>query len=330
MAGNILNTELCSMLGIEYPIMQAGMGYLARSDLAAAVSEAGGLGVIGAASLTPEILREEIGKVKERTENPFAVDILFARMPSGDDSRINEYSDEVNDFIEICFEEDVPVIASGLGNPAQIVPRAHETGKKVIALVGNVKNALRVEAGGVDLIVAQGHDAGGHTGRIGTMSLVPSVIDAVKVPVAAAGGIVDGRGLAAAMMLGAVGVWCGTRFVTTKQAHSHDNYKDKICEINEEGTIVTRAFTGKTCRVIPNEFTDSWIGREDEIEPFPLQGIKVGQDVALSARRDGNTNLGSMPASQGSSMITSVKDAGDVVREMVAQAHEVLARYIRA
>jgi enoyl-[acyl-carrier protein] reductase II len=330
MVTDMLNTELCSMLNIEYPIMQAGMGYLARSDLAAAVSEAGGLGVVGAASLTPDLLREEIRKVQARTDKPFAVDILFAQMPSKDDNRVIQYTDEVNQFIEICFEEKVPVIASGLGNPARIVPRAHEAGVKVIALVGNVKNALRVEAGGVDIIVAQGHDAGGHTGRIGTMSLVPTVVDAVNVPVAAAGGIVGGRGLAAALMLGAVGVWCGTRFVATEESFAHLNYKNKICEINEEGTLVTRAYTGKTCRVIPNKFTDSWMGREDEIEPFPIQGMKIGIDVALSARRDGNTDLGSMPASQGSGMITEVKRAGDVVREMVAEADETLSRYIRA
>lgn len=330
MAHDILHTELCSMLGIEYPVIQAGMGYLARSDLAAAVSAAGGLGVVGAASLTPEQLREEVRKVRERTDKPFAVDILFAQMPAPDDDRVIRYTDEVNQFIEICFEEDVPVIASGLGNPARIVARAHQAGKKVIALVGNVKNALRVEAGGVDIVVAQGHDAGGHTGRIGTMSLVPTVVDAVKVPVVAAGGIVDGRGLAAVLMLGAVGVWCGTRFVTTEESYAHMNYKNKILAINEEGTVVTRAYTGKTCRVIPNKFTDSWIGREKEIEPFPLQSMKIGTDVGLAARRDGNTDLGSMPAGQASALITTVKRAGDVVREMAEEAHGVLSRYIRA
>jgi enoyl-[acyl-carrier protein] reductase II len=330
MAEDILNTELCSMLGIKYPIMQAGMGYLARSELAAAVSEAGGLGVIGAASLTTELLTEEIRKVQAQTDNPFAVDILFAKMPSRKDNLIDGYTDEVNEFIEICFQENVPIIASGLGNPAQIVTRSHEAGKKVIALVGNVKNALRVEAGGVDLVVAQGHDAGGHTGRIGTMSLVPTVVDAVEVPVAAAGGIVDGRGLAASLMLGAIGVWCGTRFVATREAHSHDNYKNKICEINEEGTLVTRAYTGKTCRVIPNRFTDSWEGRDDEIEPFPLQGMKVGFETSVSARREGNTDMGSMPASQGSGMIVDVKSAGDVVQEMVEEAQRILSMVVKA
>ena len=168
-----LKTPICSLLGIEKPIFQAGMGFVARSELAAAVSEAGALGVIGAAFLTLDQLREEIRKTKDMTDKPFGVDILFATYgrPSPD-PRIEEFTDEVRKQIDVVFEEGVPVLASGLGNPAPVVHQAHDLGMKVISLVGNTKNAKRVAAGGVDVIVAQGYDGGGHTGRVGTLSLV--------------------------------------------------------------------------------------------------------------------------------------------------------------
>ncbi|MBI4831812.1 MAG: nitronate monooxygenase [Candidatus Lindowbacteria bacterium] len=251
-----LKTSLCDLLGIEKPIIQAGMGFVARSELAAAVSNAGGLGVIGAAFLSHDQLREEIRKTRELTDKPFGVDILFATYgrPSSD-PRIEEFTDEVRCQIDIVFEERVPVLASGLGNPAPVVPQAHELGIKVIAVVGNTKNAKRVAAGGVDIIAAQGYDGGGHTGRVGTFTLVPAVCDCVKQPVVAAGGVADGRGLVAALAFGAVGVWVGTRFVASKEAVGHMNYKNRIVEIDDEGTTRTRCFTGKPCRVIKNQTT---------------------------------------------------------------------------
>lgn len=324
-----LKTPICDILGIEKPIVQAGMGFVARSELAAAVSDAGGLGVIGAAFLSPDQLREEIRKTRDITDKPFGVDILFATYgrPSSD-PRVEEFTDDVRKQIEIVFEERVPILASGLGNPAPIVPQAHELGIKVISLVGNTKNAKRVAAGGVDVIVAQGYDGGGHTGRIGTFTLVPAVVDCVEQPVLAAGGLADGRGLAAALAMGAVGVWMGTRFVASKEAFAHMNYKNRIAEIDDEGTIRTRCFTGKPCRVIKNRITVEWEGREEEIEPFPIQIVKiseyVGENVYEAARLHGKIDNGPCAAGQSSALIHGVKGAGEIVDDMISEAEHIL------
>ena len=205
---------LCRLLGIRYPICQAGMYQVAYGPLAAAVSNAGGLGVIGSAYMDPARLRDEIRIAKRETDRPFGVDILFAKTAGGG-ATIEAYEREVRAHIEVTFEEDVPVIVSGLGDPAAIVPQAHAAGMKVMALVGTARQAQAVERSGVDAVIASGHEGGGHVGRIGTMVLVPRVVDVVRIPVVAAGGLADGRGLAAALALGAVGVWMGTRFIAT-------------------------------------------------------------------------------------------------------------------
>jgi len=326
-----LKTPVCKLLGIDKPIVQAGMGFVARSELAAAVSKAGALGVIGAAFLSIDQLREEIRKTRDITDKPFGVDILFATYgrPSSD-PRIEEFTDEVRKQIDVVFEEKVPVLASGLGNPAPVVPHAHDLGIKVISLVGNTKNAKRVAAGGVDVIVAQGYDGGGHTGRVGTMSLVPAVVDCVDQPVLAAGGIADGRGLAAALAMGAQGVWMGTRFVAAQEAFAHKNYKNRIAEIDDEGTTRTRCFTGKPCRVIKNRISTEWEDREAEIEPFPLQVLKiceyVGENVYEVARLHGKIELGSCAAGQSSVLINNIKSAGEVVDNVINEAELILTQ----
>lgn len=324
MRGDILYTRLCQMLGIQYPIVQAGMGWVSRAELAAAVSNAGALGFLAGSQLTPDELRDEIRKTKQLTDKPFGVDILFATVPKTGERAAEEFTQVVKDQIEVAFAEGVPVIASGLGNPGPIVPEAHRRGMVVMALVGNVRNAKQVEASGVDIIVAQGHEAGGHTGRITTMVLVPAVVDAAKVPVLAAGGIGDGRGLLAALMLGAQGVWVGTRFVATHEAFSHINYKLRIAQISEEDTVVTRCWTGKPARVIRNRTTDEWEKKPSEILPFPLQWARM-QDVFPLARRDGNTEVGHMAAGQVSGLIREIKSAAEVVEEMMAEARQILA-----
>ena len=324
-----LKTPLCDLLGIEKPIVQAGMGFVARSELAAAVSGAGALGVIGAAFLTLDQLREEIRKTRDMTDKPFAVDILFATYgrPSAD-PRIEEFTDEVRKQIDIVFEERVPVLASGLGNPAPVVPEAHELGIKVISLVGNTKNAKRVAAGGVDIIVAQGYDGGGHTGRVGTFTVVPAVVDCVKQPVLAAGGIADGRGLVAALAMGAIGIWLGTRFVASKEAYAHMNYKNKIAEIDDEGTTRTRCFTGKPCRVIKNKTTAEWEGRDVEVDPFPIQiatiSEYIGENVYEASRLHGRIELGSCAAGQSSALIHEVKGAAEIVDDIIEEAEQIL------
>lgn len=308
-------TELTERLGIRYPIIQAGMGGVAMADLVAAVSNAGGLGILGAAMLTPDALREEIRKVKNLTDKPFGVDLLLAQGWPGQE-----------EMIQVMIEETVPVFASGLGNPAPYAGAMHAAGMTIMAVVGTVPHARRVVEGGTDIVIAQGTEGGGHTGRIATMALVPQVVDAVApTPVVAAGGIADGRGLVAALALGACGVWVGTRFVATREAFGHDNYKRKIVEANEEATIVTRAFTGKDCRVIRNAYAEEWEHRKDEIKPFPLQMMVDGEKMA-AAIGQGNTDLGIMPAGQVCGAIHEVKSAADVVREMIEEADEVLQR----
>jgi len=315
----MFRTALTEMLGIEYPIIQAGMGGVAMAELTAAVSNAGGLGVIGGAMLTADGLREEIRKVKGMTDKPFAVDLLLAEGMPG-----------LAEQIEAVYAEGVPVFASGLGNPAPYVAEMHRRDMKVIAVVGNVKNARRCAEGGADIIVAQGHEGGGHTGRIATLALVPQAVDAVKpLPVVAAGGIADGRGLVAALALGACGIWVGTRFVATHEAFGHLNYKNKIVEGNEEGTVVSKAFTGKPCRVIRNKYADDWLGREDEIKPFPFQLMVDGYKLDAAIGR-GDTEIGFMPAGQISGLIHGLDTAEDVVRAFIAEADEVLAQMAEA
>ncbi len=315
----MFRTALTEMLGIEYPIIQAGMGGVAMADLTAAVSNAGGLGVIGGAMLTATGLREEIRKVKDMTDKPFGVDLLLAEGMPG-----------LAEQMEAVYEEGVPVFASGLGNPGPYAAEMHRRGMKMIAVVGNVRNARRCAEGGADIIVAQGHEGGGHTGRIATLALVPQVVDAVKpVPVVAAGGIGDGRGLVATLALGACGIWVGTRFVATQEAFGHLNYKNKIVESNEEGTIITKAFTGKTCRVIRNKYAEDWLGREDEIKPFPFQLMVDGYKIEAAIGR-GDTEIGFMPAGQISGLIRGLDKAEDVVRAFIEEAEQVLAQMAQA
>ena len=315
---------VCNLLGIAVPVLQAGMYTVAYGRLAAAVSEAGGLGCIGSAYMKPEDLRREIRLVKDTTDRPFGVDILFAEV-KGEDAVSASYTTEVEEHIEVTFEENVPVIVSGLGNPARIVPRARQAGIKIMSLVGTSRQALKVEASGVDAVIASGHEGGGHVGRIGTLPLVAAVVDAVSIPVIAAGGISDGRGLVAALALGAHGVWLGTRFIATEEARAHANYKDKIVAIDEDGTVVTRAHSGKPNRMARNKFTESWAGRESEIKPYPHQLNEVGEPASVRGRLEGDVDMGVLPMGQGAGTIAALKPAGDVVRDIVGEARAVFA-----
>jgi enoyl-[acyl-carrier protein] reductase II len=320
-----LFTPICERIGIKFPVFQAGMGFVAHAELAAAVSNAGGLGCIGSGSMGAHELKEQIQRCRDLTDRPFGVDILFAEIKADkSDSTVVRYSSNVQKLIDLTFEANVPVIVSGLGNPAGIIAQAHRSGVLVMSLCGNVKQARRLEASGVDVIIAQGHEAGGHTGRIGTMALVPEVVDAVRVPVLAAGGIADGRGLVAAMALGAQGIWMGSRFVASIEAFAHSNYKNKIVEIDEEGTTITRAHSGKPCRLIRNKFTESWVGREAEIKPFPIQSVTYGFPLAEKARYEGKIEEGGMACGQSAGLIDSVKPAAQIVREVMDEARAVI------
>jgi len=358
---NVLRTRLCDLLDIEYPIMQAGMAECAGAELAAAVSEAGGLGFIGAMRMSPDELDAEIRKVKRLTSKPFGVDSL---VPLGTVKTATEEElralvpDEAADYaadlgrrlgipvpldarlgkkggmawmaavtskqVEVIYDNKVPVFAAGLGSPAFMVPEAHAHGTKVIGVVGNVRQARREAEGKVDIVVAQGHEAGGHTGYIATLPLVPQVVDAVDpIPVVAAGGIADGRGLVAALALGASGVWCGTAFVATHEAHFDQCYKDQVLAATEKDTRVTRVLTGKTARLVNNKLLETWEQEGGPQLPFPLQ-LLVSTELLEIMHDSGKTEYCFTPAGQISGVITELRSARQVVEDMVAQAVRIL------
>jgi enoyl-[acyl-carrier protein] reductase II len=319
-AGN----PLCRLLGIRFPICQAGMYQVAYGPLAAAVSNAGGLGRIGSAYMPPERLRKEIRLAKSLTDKPFAIDILFARTSGGSET-VEAYEREVRGHIDVTFEEGCAVIVAGLGDPGAIVPAAHAAGMKVMALVGTARQAASVEHSGVDAVIASGHEGGGHVGRIGTIALVPRVVDTVRVPVVAAGGLADGRGLA----LGAAGGWMGTRFIATTEARGHDNYKHRITEIDEDGTTFTRAHSGKPNRMIRNDFTKAWEGRKSAIKPYPQQLREVGEPASHKGRIEGDVVNGVLACGQSAGLIERIEAAGDVVSGITDEAARVLARLPR-
>ena len=321
-----LRGPLCQRLGIEVPVFQAGMGFVARAPLAAAVSAAGGLGVIGAGStLSGAELREDIHAVRSVTDRPFGVDILFATMAASGDQAV-QYTDAVQEMIAAVLEEKVPVLISGLGSPGAVIKDAHAQGIFVMSVVGAVRHAKRAVADGVDAVIATGSDGGGHVGQIGTAALIPVVRDAVDAPLLAGGGLADGRGLMAALVLGAEGVWMGTRFIATAEATAHDNYKQSIVETDTAGTVVTRAHSGKPCRLIRNDFTDHWAAREGEIQPFPLQVLQVGNPASVLGRHQGDVANGVLPAGQSAGLINGVKTAEEVVNDIIDEAGVVMAR----
>lgn len=321
----MLTTPLCKLLGVRYPIIQAGMGLIATGKLAGEVSRAGGLGVIGAGYMTADELRSEIRIARTLTARPFGVDILFGK-PQVIDAETTAYAKNVQAQIDVCLNERIPVLISGLGNPAGFVDEAHRRGIFVMSVVGTVQQAITLAHAGVDAIIASGSEGGGHVGTIATATLVPAVVDAVTIPVVAGGGLVDGRGLVAALAFGAQGVWMGTRFIATFEAHAHPNYGKQIAAIGVDGTVVTRCHSGKPCRLIDNNFTRSWRGRENEIEPFPLQLQHVGAAAAHQGRLLGDIDNGSLPAGQGAGLIHSVKSAADVIADTIAEARTILER----
>jgi enoyl-[acyl-carrier protein] reductase II len=281
------------------------MGQVAYGRLAGAVSAAGGLGVIGAGYLTGEELRREIGIVREMTDRPFGVDILFGKVAAQDDGSLR-YSAQIEDQIRVSLNERVPVLISGLGNPLGVIPEAHARGIVVMSVIGNVRQAKRVVESGVDAVIASGHEGGGHVGRVATMSLVPAVVDAVDVPVVAGGGM-------------------GTRFIATREARGHDSYKRRIVDTDEEGTVVSHGHSGKPVRMIRNRFTEYWEAHVGDIRPYPQQLIEVGESAAVRGRIEGDIDNGVLPAGQSAALVRDIRSAGDVVAAIVGEARGVLA-----
>jgi NAD(P)H-dependent flavin oxidoreductase YrpB (nitropropane dioxygenase family) len=345
-----LRTPICDFFGIEYPIFAAGMGGVTMAPLAGAVSAAGGLGVLGATFCTPDELREEIAAVRRITDRPFGVDLLIPTdiPPDMGARKIPPFPQFLRDLlpevdglrgappppltlelaraqVEVTLEARVPVLVSALGTPDWLVRDCHRAGAKVMSMVGTVRQARRLAEMGVDVIVAQGMEAGGHVGQVTTMVLVPHVVDSVEVPVLAAGGIVDGRGVAAALMLGAQGAWIGTRFIATLEATAHENHKKRILEIDEEGTVVSRSYTGKPSRVLKNRFTDRWKGHEGEILPMPWQRVWV-EPLVAPAKAAGRVDLANFPTGQGAGAIEDIPSAAEVFARLVREAEETLGR----
>lgn len=371
MGKHLLRTRLCDMLGIEYPIISAGMGPTligepngAPVELVVAVSEAGGLGVLGGAGFNLDELREAIHEIKSKTDKPFGVDLLLPKnLPAGLSGKDEMSLADVLQFlpeghmkwfkktqaelgmpdvdlmlkmdtatmrpkeaVQICIEERVPLFCAGLGDPGFMVEEAHANGMKVLGVVGNAKNAGRVARSGVDFIAAQGHEGGGHTGRVGTMALLPQAIDAAApVPVLAAGGIGDGRGLAAALAMGCIGVWVGTRFLATDEGGAMDLCKQKILTSTDEDTRVSKLYTGKTSRANYTKYHDLWNASGLEALDFPFQVILSSALLGGFLGAGLDDHVGGF-AGQVSGLINEIKPARVIVEDMVEEAVEILTK----
>lgn len=305
-----MKTKVTELLQIEYPIIQGGMAWVAEHHLAAAVSEAGGFGLIGAASAPPEIVREEIRKAKELTDKPFGVNIML----------LNPNADEV---AKIVVEEGIQAVTTGAGNPEKYMPMWKEAGVKVIPVVASVAMAKRMERYGADAVVAEGMEAGGHIGNPTTMALIPQIVDAVNIPVIAAGGIGDGRGVAASFMLGAEGVQMGTRFVVADESIVHDNYKDIIVKAKDIDSVVTGQSTGHPVRCLRNQMTKEYIKKEQEGVPFEeLERMTLGS--LRKAVMDGDILNGTVMAGQIAGLVSKRQSCKEILQEIMTEAEKLL------
>ena len=307
----MIKTELCELLNIKYPIFQGGMAWIADASLAAAVSNAGGLGIIAAMNANADWLREEIHKVRTMTDKPFGVNIML----------MSPFADEVSDLV---VEEKVPVVVTGAGNPGKYMKTWVEAGIKVIPVVASTAMARLVERSGATAVVAEGGESGGHIGELTTMTLVPQVCDAVKIPVLAAGGIADGRGIAAALMLGACGVQCGTRFLVAKECTVHQNYKNKILKAKDIDTIATGKRLGHPVRCLKNQFTRELFKQEYNSNISDEELEKMGAGALRKAAKEGDEKNGSFMAGQCAAMVHKEQTAQEMIEEMFAQAEEIL------
>ncbi|WP_314641021.1 enoyl-[acyl-carrier-protein] reductase FabK [uncultured Veillonella sp.] len=306
----MIKTDICDLLQIEYPILQGGMAWLGTAELAAAVSEAGGLGIIGAGHMPPDIFRNEIHKLKERTSKPFGCNIMLM-------------SPFVKEVMEVVVEERVPVITTGAGNPGVYIPALKEIGTKVIPVVASVLLAKRLLRGGIDAIIAEGTESGGHVGDITTMALIPQVVDAVDVPVIAAGGIADGRGMAAAFALGAKAVQMGTRFVLSEECIAHENYKTAVLKAKDRATVMTGLTTGHPVRIIDNSLAHKYKnlefsgGSKEELEA-------LGAGTLRLAAIDGDVKEGSVMIGQISGMLTDIKPCATIIKDIMTETETVI------
>jgi len=364
MTKSVLHTSLCDDLKIEYPIFLAGMGSKGRAtppELVAAVSEAGGMGILGCSWLDSDEVRRRIRAVRNLTDKPFGVDLLLpASMADAIPSRVEMRARIERDYpkhaafvrsltdkfglkplvatggvmspefiraqVDACLEERVAVLAAGLGDPSWVVPLAHQAGMKVMGLVGNVRGAERQAKSGVDYVIAQGYEAGGHTGKIANFPLIPMVVDAVApLPVVAAGAIADGRTLVAGLALGAVGVWVGTAFLLAEESNLYPGHQEEIIRGNTEDFVVTRAYTGKTARDFNNAVIQAWETSGLSPLPMPLQVVLM-DDFIAAADAAGRSELINNPVGQIGGMLKRRRPAREIMMSMVHEAEGVLDR----
>ena len=308
----MLKTVICDLFNIKYPIIQGGMAHVATAELVSAVSNAGGLGIIGAGAAEPEWVREQIHLTRQQTDKPFGVNILL----------ISPFAEQV---IDVVLEEKVPMVTTGAGNPGPYIPRFKQAGIKVMPVVASVALARRLERAGADAFVAEGMESGGEIGEITTMALVPQVVDRVELPVVAAGGIADGRGLAAALALGAQGVQMGTRFACSQECIAHPAYKQAVVDASDRSTIISGQSTGYSVRSLENKLTREFIEKEKS-------GVSIEQIIEFGVGRvrmgliEGDLEGGTLLAGQISGMIKEIKPVKVIIEEMVAEAEAIITR----
>ncbi len=309
------NNRVTKLLKIKYPLIQGGMAWVADADLAAAVSNAGGLGVIAAASMPAGLLEEQIVKIRKLTDKPFGMNIMLLS-PTADDA------------LEIAAQYRVPVVTTGAGMPGKVLERLKPLGTTVIPVIASTAHAERVSKQGADAVVAEGNEAGGHVGEITTMNLVPQIVDVVSIPVIAAGGVADGRGMAAAFALGAEGVQVGTRFVCATESNVHYNYKQKIIEANDRGTVVTGRSTGHPVRGLKNKLSREFEDLEksgasiEELE-------KLGTGKLRLAVVEGDTLWGSLMAGQSAGLVKRIEPASAIILDIINGAASEIERLKR-
>ncbi|MBA2133078.1 enoyl-[acyl-carrier-protein] reductase FabK [Capillibacterium thermochitinicola] len=305
----IKKSRITTLLGIKYPIIQGGMAWLATAELAAAVANGGGLGLIAAGNAPGDWVREQIHKARALTTKPFGVNVML----------LSPYVDEV---IRIIIEEKIPVITTGAGNPGKYMPALKEAGVKVIPVVNSVSLAKRLEKAGVDAVIGEGMEAGGHIGTETTMVLIPQLADALEVPVIAAGGIADGRGMAAAFVLGAEGVQVGTRFICAEECIVHEDYKKMVLKATDRSTVITGQSTGHPVRVLKNKLARRFLEAEAEgVPPAELEAMGAGK---LAAAFHGDVEEGSVMAGQSAALVNRIEPAAAIIEEMVSKCRELL------
>lgn len=313
-----LHTKLCDLLSVKHPVMLAGMGGVSYAELAAAVTNAGGYGVLGMAGRGPDFIRDQMRLVRKLTDGPFGVDLLAASPES------------LTASVDVIIEEGASSFVAGLGVPMPILEKLKAAGVKVMVVCGAVKHAVKAEQAGCDAVICQGGEGGGHTGLVGTMPLVAQAVEAVKIPVVAAGGLYDGRGLAAALSLGAVGVWMGTRFIASQEAHAGELYRQTILEAADEDTVRTRCYSGKPMRVKKNPYVEDWERRADEIQAFPMQAMvssRAGVMGGIGGQVEGlDPDRSCFAMGQSAGGVHDVPPAGEIVRRIVEEAEAAIDR----